>query len=57
MNLRKLKRLTSVVLSLSMVFSMNMTAFAMETAPTEPVAEEAVHEHVLAPFFSKIPST
>ncbi len=48
MNLRKLKRLTSVVLSLSMVFSMNMTAFAMETAPTEPVAEEAVHEHVLA---------
>ncbi len=48
MNLRKLKRLTSVVLSLSMVFSMNMTAFAMETAPTEPVAEETSHEHVLA---------
>lgn len=48
MNLRKLKRLTSVVLSLSMVFSMNMTAFAMETAPTEPVAEETSHEHILA---------
>ena len=47
MNFKKLKRLTSVVLSLSMVLSMNMTAFAMETAPVESVTEEIVHEHVL----------
>lgn len=46
MNLKKMKRLLSVVLSATMILSSNMTGFAAEIAadPTAPAEESQIQE-------------